>query len=287
MMATLRTPTTSGPRFSGCRLASPPRARRTARHRQTARPAKRAPGSKTAPGIFWRNRPETHPESATQILGTHQENAVFVVTIALGCVVAPDSLAYSQTSSSSLPSKACAIQSVQELYSFYKVAFPTPEKIASCYRDKNGQGRTLASFYLDGAFLSDGAAEALKLGNIRSHLAWDSVGRPGSSLSEKLFVQILSNGNPVLIGYQWDRRVQDPAGHAVCAWYSGGVMSVRMMDTDSRFSIPRTSTCETIDTDTMRCTPAEFLTGRTVTQVIQTWAPPAPEPTLTFRMPSK
>ena len=90
-MATLRT-LTACPRDSGSRFfASPPRARLTSRSRQTSRPEKRVAGRKTAPGIFLRTTPETRPANLPQVTETHQENSVFVCTIALGCAVDPNS----------------------------------------------------------------------------------------------------------------------------------------------------------------------------------------------------
>ncbi len=89
LAAPLRT-TTTGPRFCGSRLASPSRRRLRAPRRHRPRPAKPLAARKLASG-FLTSRPHLRARQvATQSLGTHQENAVFVVTIALGCVVAPD-----------------------------------------------------------------------------------------------------------------------------------------------------------------------------------------------------
>jgi len=84
-------PTTTGPRSGGSRFfASPPRTCRVSHSRQTSRPANRVAARKTAPGIFLRTTPKTRPENLPQLTETHQENSVFVCTIALGCVVAPN-----------------------------------------------------------------------------------------------------------------------------------------------------------------------------------------------------
>jgi len=89
-MATMQ-PTTTGPRSGGSRFfASPPRTSRISYRRQNSRPAKRSAAQKTAPGIFLRTTPKTCPANLPQVTETHQENSVTVVTIALGCAVAPN-----------------------------------------------------------------------------------------------------------------------------------------------------------------------------------------------------
>ena len=81
---------TTQPRFESgrqeSRLIAP-------RHRRNTCPANRTPGRKTASGFFWRQCPKTRPANRSQVVGTHQENAVFFVTTALGCVVAPNNVA--------------------------------------------------------------------------------------------------------------------------------------------------------------------------------------------------
>lgn len=72
-------------------FASSSRARRRAPRSRNARLQKRAAGRKTAPGIFFAPSPETHPASATQTLGSHQENWVCGYDFAPSCAVAPNS----------------------------------------------------------------------------------------------------------------------------------------------------------------------------------------------------
>jgi hypothetical protein len=91
MMATMRTPTTTGQRQRGSRFfASPSRVWRRAPRWRNARPAKRVAGPKTASRIFFRAPPKTRPETATQTLGTHQETWVWAYDFAPGCAVAPN-----------------------------------------------------------------------------------------------------------------------------------------------------------------------------------------------------
>jgi hypothetical protein len=86
-------PRTNGPvnRGQSRFFASPSRAPR----RRNPRPGKRLTGRKTAPGIFFAAPPKTHPETATQSLGTHQESVTYVFVFASGCAVAPNSTASS------------------------------------------------------------------------------------------------------------------------------------------------------------------------------------------------
>ncbi len=78
------------PRLRGSRCSASPRLRLRAPRRHRPRPAKPLAARKLVSG-FLTSRPHLRArKTATQSLGTHQENAVFVVTIALGCVVDPD-----------------------------------------------------------------------------------------------------------------------------------------------------------------------------------------------------
>jgi hypothetical protein len=85
---------TSGPAHRGqSRFFACPRAQRIAPRFRHSRPAKRTAGRKTAPGIFFAPAPKTHPEIASQTLGTHQESATYVFVFVPGCAVAPNSAA--------------------------------------------------------------------------------------------------------------------------------------------------------------------------------------------------
>jgi hypothetical protein len=78
--------TTTGPRLGGSRFASCRRAPQRPRSRRVSRFA----SQKLASGFF-RSSPAPRPRQvAPQLTRTHQENSVTVVTIVLGCAVAPN-----------------------------------------------------------------------------------------------------------------------------------------------------------------------------------------------------
>ncbi len=83
--------TTTSPRSARSRLASSSCIRRCPTSRQNTRPAKRVAGQKTAPRIFFAAPSKTHPETATQSVGTHLESVTYVYDFAPGCAVAPNS----------------------------------------------------------------------------------------------------------------------------------------------------------------------------------------------------
>jgi hypothetical protein len=141
MMATMRTLTT-GPRYSGSRFMSPPRARRTEHSRQTSHPGNRVAGRKTAPGIFLRTTPKTCPENLPQVTETHQENAVTVVTIVLGCVVAPNSVASGGTNISfrkdlNTPEKGKIGYTTLNLFGEYKASVVRDSILAMAFMRKH------------------------------------------------------------------------------------------------------------------------------------------------------
>ena len=92
MLATTQRMTTTGPRSGGSRFfASPPCVWQRAPRSRNARPANRLAGRKTASRNFFRTPSKSRLETATQTLGTHQENYVWAYDFASGCAVAPKS----------------------------------------------------------------------------------------------------------------------------------------------------------------------------------------------------
>jgi hypothetical protein len=86
MTATPRSMTRPGPRSARRRVASG----RRAPQRPQSCPASRLAAQKLASGFF-RSEPATRTgEVAAQLTSTHQENSVTVVTMVLGCAVAPN-----------------------------------------------------------------------------------------------------------------------------------------------------------------------------------------------------